>query len=361
MVALAVLGLAACSAGSSTVAPLSSPAQASAQPAPAAGVPRVITTGLEVPWGLAFLPDGSALVTERISGRLSRVSADGAVTPVGTVAGVVAQGEGGLLGIAVPPTHASDRAVYVYYTAASDNRVVRLTTAADGTIDGAAQQPVVTGIQKASIHNGGGLGFGPDGFLYVATGDAGRRDPAQDRADLGGKILRVTPAGAPAPGNPFGTAVYTYGHRNVQGLAWDAQDRLWATEFGQNTYDEINLVTPGADYGWPEVEGIERRAGFTDPLVQWTTDEASPSGLAFAGGALYAGALRGERVWRVPLTGDGTVGTPEPLLQGQFGRIRAAATAPDGRSVWFTTSNRDGRGSPSGGDDRILVLPLPPG
>lgn len=322
------------------------------------GQPRPLVTGLQVPWGIAFLTDGSALVTERMSGRILRVGAGGGATPVGTVTGVAARGEGGLMGIAVSPRFDTDRAVYVYYTSASDNRVVRLQMAPDGSIDGAAQQVVVSGIGAASIHDGGGLVFGPDGLLYIATGEAGRRSPAQNRDDLGGKILRVTPDGAPAPGNPFGTAVYTLGHRNVQGLAFDPGGRLYATEFGQNTYDEINLINPGANYGWPTVEGVAGRAGFVDPLVTWATDDASPSGLAYAGGALWLGALRGERLWRVPLTADGRTGTPQALFTGEFGRIRAVAATPDGSALWITTSNRDGRGSPGADDDRILVVPL---
>ncbi|GEL17857.1 PQQ-dependent sugar dehydrogenase [Pseudonocardia asaccharolytica] len=323
------------------------------------GTPRTLVTGLEVPWGLAFLPDGSALVTERESARLLRVSPDGAVTPVGTVAGVAVRGEGGLLGIAVSPNFRTDRAVFVYYTSVTDNRVVRLRAAPDGTIDGAAQQVLVSGIPAASIHNGGGLAFGPDGLLYVATGDAGRRDPAQDLDDLGGKILRITPDGAPAAGNPFGTAVFTYGHRNVQGLAFGPEGRLYAAEFGQNRVDEINLLTPGANYGWPTVEGIGHRAGLTDPLLTWETDVASPSGLAYAGGSLWAGALRGQRLWRVPLAdGAGGVGTPAPLFTGEFGRLRTVVATPDGSALWITTSNRDGRGSPTTEDDRILVVPL---
>ncbi len=212
----------------------------------AGAAPRVLVTGLEVPWGVAFLPDGAALVTERKSARLLRVAPDGTVTPVGTVAGVVAQGEGGLLGVAVSPNFAADRAVFVAYTSATDNRVVRLRAAADGTVDGAAQQVVVSGIVKAGIHNGGAVAFGPDGLLYIGTGDAGRRAPAQDRADLGGKILRVTADGAPAPGNPFGSAVYSLGHRNVQGLAFAPDGTLYAAEFGQNRFDEINRITAGA-------------------------------------------------------------------------------------------------------------------
>lgn len=363
LVLVAVLAMAAC--GSTSPAPVDATAQV---PTPAAtsdlapqrtpGAPRVLLTGLEVPWAIAFLPDGNALVTERESGRIVRVTPQGAATPVGTVGGVAARGEGGLLGIAVSPRFATDRAVYVYYTSSQDNRVVRLQVGPDGTIDGNAQQVVVSGIGAASIHNGGGLTFGPDGFLYVATGDSSRSDASQNRDDLGGKVLRVTPDGAPAPGNPFGTAVWTYGHRNVQGLAFGPGDRLYATEFGQNTFDEINLLTPGADYGWPTVEGIAGREGFTDPLVTWATSAASPSGLAYAGGSLWAGALRGERLWRIPLTADGRTGTPEALYTGEFGRLRGVVATPDGSALWVTTSNRDGRGSPAPDDDRILVVPL---
>jgi glucose/arabinose dehydrogenase len=357
LAAAAVLALAACSGTPAAPTPFPTAASSPAPGTPAAA-PRVLVTGLEVPWGVAFLPDGAALVTERESARLLRVAPDGTITPVGTVAGVVAQGEGGLLGVAVSPDFAADHAIFVAYTSASDNRVVRLQAAADGTVDGAAQRVVVSGIVKAGIHNGGAVAFGPDGLLYVGTGDAGRRAPAQDRADLGGKILRVTPDGAPAPDNPFGSAVYSLGHRNVQGLAFAPDGTLYAAEFGQNRFDEINRITAGGNYGWPEVEGVGERPGFTDPLVTWSTDEASPSGLAYAGGALYAAGLRGERLWRVPVTGLGAVGTPEALFTGEFGRLRAVTPTPDGAALWTTTSNRDGRGDPVPDDDRILVVPL---
>jgi glucose/arabinose dehydrogenase len=353
----AVTAVLASACGAQTVggpAPVAAPRVSAA----AAAAPRVLATGLDVPWGLAFLPDGNALVTERESARLLRVAPDGTVTPVGVVAGVEPAGEGGLLGVAVSPAFATDRAVFVAYTGAADNRVVRLRVADDGTVDGAAQQVVVSGIAKAGIHNGAGLAFGPDGLLYVGTGDAGRRAPAQDRDDLGGKILRVTPDGAPAPGNPFGTPVYSLGHRNVQGMAFAPDGRLYAAEFGQNRLDEVNLVTAGGNYGWPELEGVAGRPGFTDPLVTWPTSDASPSGLAAAGGALWAAGLRGERLWRVPVTGPGALGTPEALLTGQYGRLRGVAPTPDGAALWVTTSNRDGRGDPGPDDDRILVVPL---
>ena len=331
---------------------LSAPGGGAAAPAQAAPQVRTVATGLAAPWGLGFLPDGTALVTERDSARLLSVTAAGQVTPVATVAGVVPGGEGGLLGLAVSPGFAADRFVYLYYTAATDNRIVRARYTG-GQLG--AQEVVLSGLPKGTIHNGGRIAFGPDGMLYAGVGETGNTALAQDLGSLGGKILRMTPTGQPAPGNPFGTLVWTYGHRNVQGLAWDAQGRMFATEFGQNRLDEINRIEAGDNYGWPIVEGTGGGANFTDPLLTWTTAEASPSGLAAHGGNLYAAALRGRRLWQVPLTPTGGVGTPTALLDGQFGRLRTAVAAPDG-TLWVTTSNRDGRGTPVAGDDRILAL-----
>jgi glucose/arabinose dehydrogenase len=257
-------------------------------------------------------------------------------------------GEGGLLGIAVSPSYAQDQLVYVYYSTGEDNRIARMRL-------GQAPQPIVTGIPRSGIHNGGRLVFGPDGYLYAGTGDASTSGRSQDRSSLGGKVLRMTADGKPAPGNPFpGSLVWTYGHRNVQGLAFDAAGRLWASEFGQNRFDEINLIQAGKDYGWPTVEGATDDPRFQSPLVTWPTSDASPSGVTIAGSTLYVAALRGERLWQVPLDGART-GTPQAALQGRYGRLRAAQLAPDG-SVWILTSNRDGRGSPAGDDDRILRL-----
>jgi glucose/arabinose dehydrogenase len=268
------------------------------------------------------------------------------------VADVVPGGEGGLLGVAVSPDFATDRFVYLYYTASQDNRIVRVRYE-DGRIGG--QEVLVTGLPKGTIHNGGRIAFGPDGMLYAGVGETGNTSLAQDVDSLGGKILRMTPDGDPAPGNPFGTRVWSYGHRNVQGLAWDEQGRMYATEFGQNTYDEVNRIEPGNNYGWPTVEGPVNDSRFTAPLVTWSTADASPSGLAIAEGSLWVAALRGQRLWQVPLNGDGSVGQPRALLAGGFGRLRAVAPAPDG-TLWVTTSNRDGRGSPAASDDRILAV-----
>jgi glucose/arabinose dehydrogenase len=309
-----------------------------------------------VPWGLAFLPDGTALVTLRDQGEVLHVRTGAKPVSVGLVPGVEPDGEGGLLGIAVSPTFASDRTVFAYLTSTDDNRVIRLT------FDGSALTPgpaIVTGIPKAGNHNGGRLAFGPDGYLYISTGDAGQGDAAQDKASLGGKILRVTAGGAPAPGNPFpGSRVWSLGHRNVQGLAWDKAGTMYASEFGQNTWDELNRIEPGRSYGWPDVEGIAHRSGFVDPVAQWTTADASPSGIAVgADGAVYMAALRGQSLWRIPLDGNGVAGTPQRLLQGRYGRLRTVVSASDGR-LWLVTSNTF-RGTPHPGDDRILAFRLP--
>ncbi|WP_250286610.1 MULTISPECIES: PQQ-dependent sugar dehydrogenase [unclassified Frankia] len=320
--------------------------------------PETVASGLRVPWGLAFLPDRSALVAERGSGRILRVPANGGTpTEVMRIPDVAAgSGEGGLLGLAVSPGYATDHLVYAYYTTATDNRIVRFPLPS-GDTPRAAVEPILTGIAKATIHNGGRIAFGPDGMLYASTGDASEKSRAQDASSLNGKILRMRPDGSVPAGNPGpDSLVYSLGHRNVQGLAWDSAGRLWATEFGQNTYDEVNLIQPGHNYGWPLVEGRGDTDGgrFTSPFVTWKPAEASPSGAAIIGSTLYVAALRGERLWAVPLDGKGA-GTPHALLDGAFGRLRTVVAAPDG-SLWITTSNTDGRGSPRDGDDRILRL-----
>jgi glucose/arabinose dehydrogenase len=338
-----------------TGAPAASPSATPGNPGtPDPSQVRTLAEGLAVPWAIAFLPGGDALVTERDSARLLRVTQSGQVTALGTIDGVSPAGEGGLMGVAVSPNHTQDHYIFVYFTSDSDNRIVRYQLDGDRLT---AADTILAGIPKASIHNGGRLAFGPDDRLYATTGETGDRPLAQDRASLAGKILRMTMDGKPAEGNPFGDSlVWTYGHRNVQGLAWDPDGRLYATEFGANTFDEVNLIKKGANYGWPEVEGVGNDKRFVDPVLTWSTAEASPSGLAYAGGSLWAGALRGARLWQVPLSPDGTAGKPAPRFEEEYGRLRAVATAPDG-SVWVGTSNKDGRGTPDPADDRILVLP----
>lgn len=343
-----------------------SPGPTGATTAPRTRAPRVAATvasDLAVPWGVAFLRDGSALVTERDTWRLLHLTERGGqwrTRDLGVLDVPPGQGptvEGGLLGIATRPGAGDLDRVFVYVTTSQDNRV--LTTTFDGDELG-TWRPVLTGIPRYDYHDGGRLAFGPDGHLYVSTGDAGQPELAQDPTSLAGKILRLRADGTPAPGNPDpDSPVYSLGHRNVQGLAWDDDGQLWASEFGQNTYDELNRIEPGANYGWPEVEGrASDNPGvdaddFTDPVTVWSTDEASPSGLAWAGGRLWLGALRGTRLWEVRVSGTEVRSTPH--FVGEYGRLRTVVTTPDGE-LWVTTSNRDGRGEPSDGDDRILRL-----
>lgn len=340
-------------AASTATAP-STPEPTGSQPqAPARGKVRLVAKGLEVPWDIDFLPGGDALVTERDTRKLIRIPADGGpLETVMTVPGVVPEGEGGLLGLAVSPRFARDGRVYVYFSAADDNRIARIDLASKRL------KIILSGIEKGSNHNGGALAFGPDGKLYVGVGEAGVPDLSQDRSSLNGKILRIETDGSPAEGNPFRRSpVWSLGHRNVQGLAWDRAGRLWATEFGQNEVDEVNLIRRGRNYGWPVVEGRgDGQAGkYTSPVVTWSpTSESSPSGGAIVGDELYVGALAGQRLWRVGLEED-TADDPESLLDGQLGRIRAVATSPRG-TIWFSTSNRDGRGDPADIDDRVLEL-----
>jgi glucose/arabinose dehydrogenase len=349
-------------AGQSSSSPSSPPATGSSGPASvgpvSVGTAAVIASKLAVPWGVSFLPDGSALVSERDSHRILDISSSGSVRPVATVPGVApSAGEGGLLGLAVSPDFATDSLVYAYLTSASDNRVVRMTYRG-----GQLGPPsvVFTGIPKAAIHNGGRLAFGPDGMLYVTAGDANQKARAQDLNYLGGKVLRMTPDGRPAPGNPFpDSVVYTLGHRNPQGLAWGPDGSLYEAEFGQSALDELNRLQPGSNYGWPDVEGTigSTDSKFTRPLLTWPTGDASPSGLAFAGGALWMATLQGKRVYRIPVLGPGRVTTLEPILTSDYGRLRTVVRAPDG-ALWITTSNRDGRGDPVADDDRIIRVPL---
>jgi glucose/arabinose dehydrogenase len=342
-------------------APLSS-ATAKESPAPARGTATVsgtVATGLDTPWGVGLLPGGDLLVASRDSGRITRVAAGtGKKTVLGAVPRVSPGGEGGLLGLALSPGLATDHLVYAYFTTESDNRIVRMLydpSKPSGEQLG-APDTILRDIPHGAIHNGGRIAFGPDGMLYAGTGESGERGLAQDTGSLGGKILRMTPDGEPAQGNPFpGSLVYSYGHRNVQGLAWDAQGRLWAAEFGQDTWDELNLIQPGKNYGWPVVEGVGNRSGYVDPVAQWHTDDASPSGIAYAAGSIWMASLKGARLWRIPLDGTKAAAAPQPFLNSAYGRLRTVVTDEDG-TLLLTTSNTDGRGEPRKGDDRILRL-----
>lgn len=365
LLGLAVGGTAACDVSpdptpGATSTPGPGPASLTGLPT-ATDEPQDVLTDLTTPWSLAFLADGTALLTQRDTAEVLLVG-DGAVRPLTgpgaeeLATGTLAEGEGGLLGVAVPPTHEEDGLVVLYRTTTEGNEVVRAVLGPDGSLGGL--ETVLTGIPSAGNHNGGRLAFGPDGYLYVATGDAGDREAAQDMDSLAGKILRVTVDGDPAPGNPVeGSPVWSLGHRNVQGLGWDSGGRMFASEFGQDRLDELNLIEPGANYGWPLVEGTAGADGLTDPLVTWATSEASPSGLAVSDQGVHVAGLRGARLWTVPFEGDG-FGEPHATLTGGLGRLRDVVLGPDG-ALWVLTSNTDGRGSPASGDDRVVRVAVP--
>jgi glucose/arabinose dehydrogenase len=316
----------------------------------------VLAKGLEVPWGIAFLPDGSALVTERDTARILKVGpetdTDGLkVTEMQRLAEVEASGDGGLLGIAVSPKYATDKTVYVYYSTAKDNRVGKLVL--KGKL-----QPILTGIPRSSGDDGGAIAFGPDGYLYVGTGDGTPTGTlAPNPKSLGGKILRMTTAGKPAPGNPVRTSlVWSSGHRNVQGLAWDSTKRMYAGESDQKTYGELNVIQKGKNYGWPSVEGAGRNTALANPMVSWPIADSSCAGVAVLERMIASACLLGKRIWLVDTTGNGTLlGQPQPLVVNEYGRLRALVTAPDG-SLWVSTSNQEDGGDPGPDDDRIIRL-----
>ncbi|MGR0319277.1 PQQ-dependent sugar dehydrogenase [Agromyces sp. ZXT2-3] len=322
------------------------------------GEAETLADGLEAPWSILRLPDGGVLVSERDAGRIVEVLADGRLREVAVVPGVVAGGEGGLLGLAHLPGDGADAAsVFAYFSSDDDNRIVRMPlTGEPGELGLGEPEVVLDGIPRGSRHNGGRLAVGPDGYLYATTGDAGDGDLAQDRDSLGGKILRMTPDGGAAPGNPFDTLVWSLGHRNPQGLAWDAAGGMWAAEFGQRTWDELNRIEPGENYGWPVVEGRAGDDRFRDPAVQWPTSEASPSGIAIVGDTIVLAALRGERLWFASpaITSPSDV---DAAFVGELGRMRDVVPGPDGE-LWALTSNTDGRGTPRDGDDRLVRIPV---
>lgn len=362
---IALLTLAGCAAPArqaTGVGTLPAPPSASPAPiiAPESMVPTgelaPVITGLSAPWSVVPLPTGSILISERDSARVLELAPDGTLRVVGTIDGVVPGGEGGLLGLAALDT--GTPFLYAMHTAAADNRIVRYElTGAPGSYALANPVVLLAGIPKARTHNGGRLAIGPDGMLYATTGDAQQTGLAQDPGSLAGKILRLTPEGGIPSDNPTpGSYVFSLGHRNPQGIAFDADGQLWAAEFGQNTWDELNLISAGANYGWPVVEGAARQPGFVDPVQQWATSEASPSGIAIVGDTVFMTALRGQRLWAIDLDAPGT---STAYFVGELGRIRDAVAGPDG-SLLVVTNNTDGRGSPQPDDDRLLAVTLAP-
>lgn len=314
--------------------------------------PEILASGLSSPWSVTF-HGGTALVSERDSGRIAAFDLQGNRLTTLSVSGVVSGGEGGLLGLTASGEH-----LYVYLTGAEGNRVERyLLNGAGSDLWLSEQEVLLDGIPAAQTHNGGRIGMGPDGMLYVSTGDANDPDLAQDLDSLAGKILRMTSEGEVPEDNPFeDSLVYSFGHRNVQGMTWSRSGTFYATEFGANDWDELNIIEAGGNYGWPFIEGLSEvedvDGEFIDPVQVWETAEASPSGMTILGRSIYIANLRGERLTEVPLS------DPSESIEdfvGEFGRIRDVVVAPNGQ-LWVITNNTDGRGEPGPEDDRIIQL-----
>lgn len=369
--ALLLLILAGCALlppGEPTPTPTSTPTSSeSAAPSPTAepvaegpvhpvGNPTALVGDLRVPWSILRLDSGSTLISERGTALIKELTPSGEVRVVGMIPGVVPLGEAGLLGLA----SLDDKYIYVYFTAADDNRIMRfplLGEAGSYSLETTPGQLILAGILKERNHDGGRIKFGPDGMLYATVGDAGVPSRAQDPASLNGKILRMTPTGAVPDDNPIaGSYVYSVGHRNPQGIAWDDNGRLWAAEFGQNTWDEFNRIVPGANYGWPIVEGVGHKPGYVDPVAVWPTSEASPSGLLYTRDTFFLASLRGERIWAIYPQPQGGVQTVAYYV-GQYGRIRDVAIDGDD-SLLFITNNTDGRGTPREADDHLWSVVL---
>jgi len=311
---------------------------------------------LQVPWDIVFLPDGDMLTSER-PGTLHR---SGAHPMDFDIPEVMHTGEGGLMGLALHPDFATNHFIYLYYTTdqgGQHNRVKRYRLEGDQLTP---DKTIIDGIPSAIYHDGGQIAFGPDGMLYAVTGDANAPDSAQDLKSLAGKTLRVTPDGGIPSDNPFGTAVWTYGHRNPQGIAWDDKGRMWETEHGRSGalsgYDELNLIEKGKNYGWPVIQGDETAPGMTRPVHHSGPDVTwAPSGLAFLNGRLWFAGLRGETLYEVAIGDDGSVRQFLPHFKGVYGRLRAVVVGPD-QALYLTTSNRDGRGTVRAGDDKIVRI-----
>jgi len=317
---------------------------------------EIVADNLQIPWEIVFLPGGDLLVTER-PGTLKRIGKEGRVY---VIEGVEHIGEGGLLGMALHPQFSENRWIYLYLTTnignGLKNRVERYRFEGDRLSE---KTIVIDNIPGAAYHDGGRIAFGPDGYLYITTGDAGSSNLAQDINSLAGKILRLKDDGSIPPDNPFGNAVYSYGHRNSQGLAWDNQGWLWATEHGRSGVlsglDELNLIEKGKNYGWPEIQGDEKNAGMETPIVQSGPDETwAPAGIAYWDDSLFFGGLRGESLYEAKILDTNKVSLKVHFRQ-EFGRIRAVVLGPDDY-LYITTSNTDGRGDPKPNDDKIIRI-----
>ncbi|MDO8508287.1 MAG: PQQ-dependent sugar dehydrogenase [Nanoarchaeota archaeon] len=313
---------------------------------------EVVASNLKIPWEIAFLSDGELIATER-PGSLIRINNGKRIE----VEGVKHRGEGGLLGMALHPEFKKNNLIYLYFTSEAngkiENRVERYFFDLENNLL-REKRVIMEDIPGAVYHDGGRILFGPDGLLYITTGDAGNEDNAQNVNSLAGKILRVDEEGGIPKDNPFNNEIYSYGHRNSQGLAWDDEGRLWATEHGrsgiQSGLDELNLIEKGQNYGWPVIQGDSEKEGMNSPIIHSGSDTWAPAGAVYSNGRIFFTGLRGEALYEYEIEGNKL----KTHFSGKFGRLRAIALYGD--HIYFSTSNGDGRGTLMDGDDKIIKV-----
>ncbi|MBI3342447.1 PQQ-dependent sugar dehydrogenase [Candidatus Curtissbacteria bacterium] len=312
--------------------------------------PQIVAQNLQVPWAIAFLPNSNLLVTERI-GKVDEIDKSGNVKTIFSPSDIVATGEGGLMGITLHPDFKKNNYIYLMYTHTGPKEKIVRYKYANQTLT--EDKIILDNITASGFHHGGRIKFGPDGYLYATTGDAQQTQFAQDKNSLNGKILRMTDGGEAAPGNPFNNLVYSYGHRNPEGLTWDKEGTLWETEHGNTATDEINIIKPGQNYGWPNVIGDQQQEGITSPVItSGTSITWAPTDLIAQNGKIYFAGLRGQAIFSFDAKNTSQI---NESIKYKYGRLRELTIGPDGY-IYLTTSNQDGRGKPNSGDDKIIKI-----